>query len=34
MVWGLRLPDCSPPMTVVFSDIAVTDTTSNISCTL
>lgn len=27
-------PDCSPPMTVVFTDITVTDTTNNISCTL
>lgn len=26
-------PDCSPPMTVVFSDISVTDTTSGISAT-
>jgi hypothetical protein len=24
-------PDCTPPMTVVFSDITVTDTTNNIS---
>jgi hypothetical protein len=24
-------PDCSPPMTVVFSDITITDTTSGIS---
>jgi len=27
-------PDCTPPMTVVFTDITVTDTTNNISCTL
>ena len=27
-------PDCSPPMTVVFTGITVTDTTNNISCTL
>jgi hypothetical protein len=24
-------PDCSPPMTVVFSDVVVTDTTNGIS---
>jgi hypothetical protein len=27
-------PQCSPPMTVQFTDITVTDTTNNISCTL
>ena len=27
-------PDCSPPMTVEFRNITVTDTTNNISCTL
>jgi hypothetical protein len=27
-------PDCSPPMTVDFVNITVTDTTNNISCTL
>ena len=27
-------PDCSPPMTVVFSDISLTDETNGISCTL
>jgi hypothetical protein len=27
-------PDCTPPMTVVFSDITVCDTTNNICCTL
>jgi hypothetical protein len=27
-------PDCSPPMTVVFTDVSVTDTTNGISCTL
>jgi hypothetical protein len=26
-------PDCTPPMSVVFSDITVTDTTNNISAT-
>jgi hypothetical protein len=27
-------PECSPPMTVVFSDITIADTTHNISATL
>jgi hypothetical protein len=27
-------PECSPPMTVDFTDITVTDVTNNISCTL
>jgi hypothetical protein len=27
-------PECSPPMTVAFTDITVTDTTNNITCTL
>ena len=27
-------PDCSPPMTVAFSDVMLTDTTNNISVTL
>jgi hypothetical protein len=27
-------PDCSPPMTVEFTNITVTDTTNNITCTL
>jgi hypothetical protein len=27
-------PDCTPPMTVEFTDVTVTDTTNNISCTL
>lgn len=27
-------PDCSPPMTVVFTDITITDTTSGISASL
>jgi hypothetical protein len=26
-------PDCSPPMTVVFTDVLITDTTNNITCT-
>jgi hypothetical protein len=26
-------PDCTPPMTVVLTDILITDTTNNISCT-
>jgi hypothetical protein len=26
-------PDCSPPMTVVFSDITITDNTNGITCT-
>jgi hypothetical protein len=27
-------PDCTPPMEVVFTDVKVTDTTNNITCTL
>jgi hypothetical protein len=27
-------PECSPPMTVSFTDVAVTDTTNGISCVL
>jgi hypothetical protein len=27
-------PDCTPPMTVVFTDVTVCDTTNNICCTL
>jgi hypothetical protein len=27
-------PDCTPPMTVVFTDVSVCDTTNNICCTL
>jgi hypothetical protein len=26
-------PDCTPPMTVVLTDILITDTTNNITCT-
>jgi hypothetical protein len=26
-------PDCSPPMTVVFSAITITDNTNGITCT-